>query len=147
MNDKEEKQILIIALLIYALICLLFFGLVAFGYVSVPAGGQTNNNNTSNPSTVENVTGTVFYNDGTTPFVLDDTSVGSQLKLFNQTDMSVISTFVTDSTGKFTSPDVPAGDYILSAYSYNVPQGQVLITIPANSTLLQNLTTYRVPKN
>lgn len=146
MSDEEEKQIMIIALMIIVLICLIFLGLVTFGYVSAPSGeNNTNNNNTY--INVQNVTGTVFYNDGITPFELSDASNGSYLNLVYLANHSSISTLVTDSSGKFTSPDVPAGDYELTAYYYNVPQGQVVFNIPNGTTVQQNLTTYRMPMN
>jgi hypothetical protein len=128
------------------LICLLFFGLVAFGYMSAPSGGSGNNNTSASPA-IQNVTGTVLYNDGRTPLPLTSISAGNYVRLFNTTNMSVTSTFVTDNNGTFTSPDVPAGEYILSAWDSNTQVAHIDITIPTGVNLLQNLTTSRMPTN
>ena len=146
MNSKEEKQILIIALMILVLICLLFFGLVAFWYMPVPSGGNNNTNNLTSPS-VQNVTGTVFYSDGKSPLPLTSITAGNYVRLVNATNMTVTSTLITDNNGTYASPDVPAGDYILSAINNNAMVDHVDITIPTGVTLLQNLTTSRMPTN
>ena len=146
MTDKEEKQVIIIVLMIFVLICLLFFGLVAFGYMSVPSGGGNNNNQTST-TTAQNVTGTVFYNDGTTPLPLTNVAADNYVQLFNLTDQIRYS-IITDNNGTFISPDVPAGEYYLYAYDGStIPVASAYITIPTGTTLLQNLTTSRMPVN
>jgi hypothetical protein len=128
------------------LICLLFFGLVAFGYMSAPSGGSGNNNTSTSPA-IQNVTGTVFYGDGKTPLPLTSISDGNYVRLVNLSNMTVTSTFVTGNIGTFTSPDVPAGEYILSAWDSNTQVAHIDITIPTGTTLLQNLTTSRMPTN
>jgi hypothetical protein len=62
----EEKRLLILAVMIFVLICMLS-GLVVFGYMSF---SQTY----TPPPSYGYMNGTVYYSDGKTPLVINDTS-------------------------------------------------------------------------
>jgi len=149
-TDEKEKQISIVVIMVIVLICLLFVGLMGFGYMSGPSGSNGSNNGsnvTSGSPTTGKVTGTIFYNDGVTPLILNNSTNGTDVQLFNTSTSTVISTFVTDNTGKFISPEVPAGNYVLYGYYNNSSIGHTYLTIVANSTIQKNLTTSRMPAN
>jgi hypothetical protein len=146
MDEDNEKRVSIIVLMIIVLICILFFGLVAFGYMSSPSGsGSGSNSGVNSSSTIGTVAGTIFYHDGVTPLALNNTA--------SKTDLLLVDTdynnyfFVTDDTGNYTT-QVPAGQYNLVAYNNNVNIGHVnKVNVTANSTIQVNLTTSKMPMN
>ena len=100
MIDKHKKKLLICAAMIIVLICLLFFSSVAFGQITRPQDeGYVN--------------GTIFYNDGITPFSIKDSRPASQVELWNLTS-GTASIIYTDDNGAYTSSSVPAGLYDVS---------------------------------
>jgi len=149
MTDEKEKQISTIIIMVIVLICILFAGLVAFGYMSgsPDSNGFNGSTGTSGSPTTGRVAGTVFYSDGVTPLILNNPANGTDVQLFNISAGTVTSIFVTDSTGNFTSPEVPAGEYLLYGYYNNNYIGDVPVTVTANSTVQENLTTSRMPTN
>jgi hypothetical protein len=133
----KEKQILIIAVMIFVLICMLF-GLVVFGqmssshtYIPPPAYGY--------------VTGTVFYHDGITPLVINDTNNGDYLYLYSSSN-DFKQNIVTDANGYFSSVNVAPGTYYLGVYRNNYEIGHISpITVDNGQTLTENVTTSRTP--
>jgi len=115
--------------------------------MSVPFGGNNNTNETG-ATVVQNVTGTVFYNDGKTPLVLNDRTNGFELTLNNYSSDALTDVFTTDSNGIFISSNVSAGKYTLSAWDgINNRVGTAIITIPSGTSFVQNLTTSRISTN
>lgn len=59
------------------------------------------------------VTGTIYYNDGVTPLPISLPQEGSFIELMNTTTNSRIAYFTADDFGRYTSPQVPEGNYYL----------------------------------
>jgi hypothetical protein len=115
--------------------------------MSVPFGGNNNTNETG-ATVVQNVTGTVFYNDGKTPLVLNDRTNGFELTLNNYSSDALTDVFTTDSNGTFISSNVSAGKYTLSAWDGTGNRIDFVdITIPSGISFVQNLTTSRISTN
>jgi hypothetical protein len=106
----EEKQILIISLMIVVLICMLS-GLVVFGQMS---SSQTY----TPPPAYGYVTGTIFYKDGVTPLVINDTNNGDYLYLYDASNVFK-QKMVTDDHGNYSSVNVAPGTYNLIVYRSN----------------------------
>jgi hypothetical protein len=132
----DEKRILIIALMIFVLICLLF-GLVVFGQMS-PSHTYTP------PPAYGYVNGTVYYKDGVTPLVVNDTNNGDYFFLYNQGSFS--EKMVTDANGYFSSVNVAPGTYNLYVYRNDQYIGHIdSFTVDNGQTVTENVTTSRTP--
>jgi len=132
--DDKDKQITIIVTMVIVLVCLLS-GLVAFGHMSY---SQTY----TPPPAYGYVNGTVFYKDGVTPLIVNDTGNGDYLYLSGPNSEKM----VTDSNGYFSSVNVPPGTYNLFVYRNNQNIGYIYsFSVNSGQTVTENVTTSRTP--
>ena len=134
MADEKEKRILIISLMIFVLICMLsslvVFGQMSFSQIYTP------------PPAYGFINGTVYYKDGVTPLVINDTSNGDYLQLEGPTRLKM----VTDANGYFTSiNNVAPGQYALYVYRNSQNIGYISFLVDNGQTVTENVTTSRTP--
>jgi hypothetical protein len=140
MIEKEKR--LIYAFMVLVLICLLFFSSVAFGQVTPP---QYNGSG--------RISGTIFYNDGVTPFFLNNST--GRVEITNATTNVNVALLYTDSAGHYISSYLPAGNYqvhvggvsgnsivsISNFYNVSIISGQVATVNVTTSRMLTNYKT------
>ncbi len=136
MIDKQKNEKLIRAVMLLILICLLFSG-----YCSVAFGQITR------PQDKGYVTGTIFYNDGITPLLVNDSLYASQVELWNVTS-NTASILYTDDNGYYTSSGVPAGTYkVYVKYENNYAGETDNFSVIAGQNVTANVKTSRMPTN
>jgi len=131
MNIKQKEERLIIAVMVFVLICLLLFSSVAFGQVSDPLCG---------------VHGTVSYSDGR-PLPLNDSLNATDIMVVNK-DTNENTVFTTNNTGFYDSGMVyEPGNYTVYAIYKNTVVGSHDATLTSGSNVLVDLTTSRMSTN
>lgn len=139
MINKEKR--LICAIMVFVLICLLFFSSVAFGQVSSP------------PLQDPNIIGTVFYSDGITPY---SNPLGSKTIVELYHNGTQVNETVLSSSGQYNFTNV-SGDsgpyYVVTTETWNKTDSNVTMVTrssPFNviqETTVMNLTTNRMLTN
>ena len=134
MIDKRKNILKFRVLMVIMLICFLFNSPVAFGQIT-------------RPQDTGSISGTILYNDGITPLLVNSTGYASQVELWNLTSATA-SVFYTDNNGFYTSPSVPAGAYKLYVkYNNNYAAETDNFSVIAGQNLTVNVKTSRMPTN
>lgn len=136
MNLKRNEEKLIVAFMIFSLICLLFFSPVAFGQaISLPIGYSA-------------VTGTIYSNDGVTPLQVADTFNGSYIGLYNATTDNRTSYYTNDLMGLYSTGSVTPGNYYLKVFAKDALVGRsTVFALNENEIKTVDLQTSRMPTN
>jgi hypothetical protein len=136
MVDKERNERLIKALMVLVLICLLLIGnsSVAFGQIT-------------RPQDMGYISGTIYYEDGITPLVIDNLTSDDHIELWDLTT-NTARILYTDENGLYTSTSIPTGPYRVAVWYDGIYAGSTEdLTVVAGETITANVETSRIPKN
>ena len=122
MKNRERSQVWIFTIMVVVLILLLFcpvvFGQVSHSVIPGLGVGMVGSLGGVGPALASEVVGTVFYCDGKTPLVLNDTATDSQIYLFNSTTNNLVAKTTTDNSGYFVFAGTSGYSYYIRA-DYN----------------------------
>ena len=136
MLDKERNERLIKALMIIVLICLLIIGTgsVAFGQIA-------------RPQDMGYISGTIYYNDGVTPLLINNLTSDDHIELWDLTT-NTATILYTDENGVYTSSAIPVGPYRVAVWYDGSYAGSTDdLTTVAGETITANVETSRIPGN